>query len=39
LEELVEQTRATYSGSLEVGKDLMVIDVTEARVTKPGNSE
>ena len=34
LQELVDQTRETYIGPLEVGRDLMVIDVPGARVSK-----
>ena len=33
-QELVTQTRETYNGPLEIGEDLMVIDVANARVIK-----
>ena len=33
-EELITQTRETYSGPLELGEDLMVIDVVNARISK-----
>jgi ribonuclease Z len=37
--ELIPATRKTYAGPLEVGEDLMVIDVDEqVRVRRPGNA-
>jgi ribonuclease Z len=35
-DELIRRTKSTYSGRLEVGSDLMTIDVNEVvRITRP----
>jgi ribonuclease Z len=40
VDELIEETRQTYTGPLEVGEDLMSFEVGETvRVRRPGDKE